>query len=82
MKCFKKLKSIFFWLQNLTLTSVKTGSLDVKCGWLGFSDDVTKIEKVCFAFYLYTTCTFSKTLYIIPLTFLPTVYLSIFLFQL
>lgn len=31
--------------QNLTLTSVKTGSLDVKCGWLGFSDDVTKIEK-------------------------------------
>jgi len=31
--------------QNLKLSSVKTGSLDVQCGWLTFSDDVTQMQK-------------------------------------
>lgn len=34
-----------FKQQSLTLKDVKTGTLVVKCGWLSFSNDVTKLEK-------------------------------------
>jgi len=34
-----------FKQQNLKLNDVKTGSLNITCGWLTFSDDVTKMEK-------------------------------------